>query len=627
MNKAMEDKAGAPSRRELQHAAVAELGRMALAGCSFDRLCEQAVNELSACLNLRFIKILELSSDKAFLTVKFGRGWSVGIVGTARVPNNERSQAGFTLQTADTVVVYDFSKEIRFAPPQLLSEHSIKCGASVVIGPLADPWGVLGVHESELGRCSFDQYDIAFLSSVANLLWLYVRNARAVRASEQERVALRSFADAMPIFLAVLDSNERYEYVNKAYNSLGNPSAIIGKRVEELAGPDTYSAARPYLQRAFAGEAVRFETELNVGDAGKRDVLVTYAPRRRAHGGIDGVYAAILDVSDQKQRQREAVERSRQFQAIADSIPYGIWVCNSLGELVYVSDSFLELVGMSFDEARDFGWIASLLPEEAETTRADWEACIEARDNWEREHIIVGRDGRHYSILAIARPVFDDDGELLSYVGLNLDITERKRREETLGLLARELDHRVKNVFALVLTIVRMTSRKAQSVEDFRSGIEGRIRSLASAHELVGDHDWQDMSLKRLVSEELAPYEGDRVHLDGPELGLSVECVQPLALCIHELATNAAKYGALGTENGRLEVTWHQRDGNLVLDWKEWGLEGLEPPWEEGFGSTVLSKVIALQLDAEVRVDYLATGVQVGITLPDACVTLRPGQE
>jgi two-component system, chemotaxis family, CheB/CheR fusion protein len=623
MDTVLREPAEAPSQRELQQQAVADLGQLALGGCTFDALCETAVEELGRCLNLRFVKLLELEREKNHLTIRAGRGWKSGIVGKARVPADSGSQAGFTLKTSDTVVVKDFASERRFAPPDLLREHGIRCGASVIVGPVSDPWGVLGVHESELGRCSFDRFDIDFVRSVANILWLFLRNERARQEAERQRRALRSFADAMPIFFAVVDGEGCYVFVNEAYRAFGDPSQLIGRRVADVGVPETCGRAASCFDRARAGEVTRFETKLLIGDAGRRDVLVTYAPRWRGDGATDGVYSAIVDITDQKQRQRDILERTRQYQALAESIPYGVWTCDADGRLTYVSESFLDLVGMSFEEARDFGWIDSLLPEEAEDTRASWQACVRTRGDWEREHRVIGRDGRTYDILAIARPVFDDEEDLVSYVGLNLDITERKRREETLELLARELDHRVKNAFSLVLTIARMASRSARDVETFRSAFEGRLRALASAHEVMAEGEWQGMSLRRLIEAELAPYVdgSDRLKVEGPDRVLSVECVQPLTLAVHELATNAAKYGALGAPGGHLRVRWNEIDGaGLSILWKETGLRDLEPPAGTGFGSKVLEQVLAIQLDAKVDVEFQPDGLQVRIELPPSCI-------
>lgn len=618
-----EDLEATASSRELQQHAIAELGQKALGDCAFEELCEQALDDLTRYLNVRFVKLLALEPGRKHLKMVAGRGWNPGLVGRVRVPKDSGSQAGFSLQTAETVVVRNFDTETRFAPPKLLKDHGIRCGASVIIGPVSNPWGVLGVHESELGRCSLDRYDIDFVRSIANILWLFLKNEAARTKAETERKALRSLADAMPILFAVVDRRERYEFVNEAYRAFGEPSRLIGKRVREVVGPKVYETAAPYIKRALSGEITRFETTLRLHRGEERDTLVTYAPRWGVGGAVDGFYAVVVDISDQKERQREILERTRHYQAIADSIPYGIWTCDAAGKLSYVSESFLDLVGMSFDEARDFGWIASLIPEEAEETEVAWNACVAGRHDWKREHRVMGRDGRTYDILAIARPVIDSQGRLTSYVGLNLDMTEWKQREETLQLLARELDHRVKNVFSLVLTIARMASRTAHDVGEFCAAFEGRIQSLSAAHELIANADWRGMSLRQLFEAELAPYDDQKgnVSVDGPDLFVTVETVQPLALVVHELATNAVKYGGLSRASGKLNVILgRETSGGVSIHWLESGLDDVIPPVRTGFGTKVLERVLAIQLGAEVETDFRSKGLHVKIVLPETCV-------
>jgi two-component system, chemotaxis family, CheB/CheR fusion protein len=621
----VDKKVADPSARELQQQAIADLGQLALEGCPQDMLFERAVTCLSQSLNLRYVKLLELTPDRNDLIVRAGIGWHPGLVGTAVVPADRRSQAGFTLLSEETVVVRDFRTESRFTAPKLLIDHGIRCGASMIVGPLHEPWGVLGVHERDLDRCAFDRHDINFVRSVANILWLFVRNERSQREAERERRALQSFADAMPIMFSIVDKGGRYEFVNEAYRAFGaSPEALTGRHVHEVLDPAAFRRTKPHMDRAIAGDVVSFENRICLPSVGERDVLVTFAPRLLGNGQPDGYYGAVVDISDQKRRQREILERTQQYRAIADSIPYGIWTCDAAGQLTYVSESFLDLVGMTFDQAANFGWISKLIPGSAEAAQAAWSDCVVRRAHWECEHRFVGSDGRHYDILAIARPVFDEAGDLLSYVGLNLDITERKRREETLALVSAELDHRVKNIFSLVITIARQASGTALTIDEFRQGFEGRMRALASAHEMIAEGGWEGMSLKSLVDTELAPYrnvERDTWRIEGPEIVLPVQSVQPLALAFHELATNAAKYGALKHLEGGLSVVWKTLpDGGVEIVWEETGLRGIIAPDKTGFGSRVLKQVLVMQLGADVAVEFRDVGLAVRIGLPSTCV-------
>jgi GAF domain-containing protein len=170
-----------PVAREQRHKAVANFGQFALEGPTLQQLLDRAVQEVSRCLDARFVKFLELTPDREGLKLRSGIGWRPGLVGQAIVPTDIRSQAGFTLLSERPVIVRDVSTETRFEPPELLSDHGIRCGVSVIVGPVGDPWGVVGVHESELGRCGFDEDDVDFIRSVANIVWLFIRNLRSTR--------------------------------------------------------------------------------------------------------------------------------------------------------------------------------------------------------------------------------------------------------------------------------------------------------------------------------------------------------------------------------------------------------------------------------------------------------------
>jgi two-component sensor histidine kinase/CheY-like chemotaxis protein len=198
-----------------------------------------------------------------------------------------------------------------------------------------------------------------------------------------------------------------------------------------------------------------------------------------------------------------------------------------------------------------------------------------------------------------------------------IDITDRKQAEQRQLLLAREVDHRARNALAVVQAIVRLTH--ASSAEAYVAAVEGRIHALAQAHTLLSETRWQGADLERLAGEELAPYrsgEVSRVTIGGPAAFLSAEKAQNLALALHELATNSAKYGALSVATGRLDVSWKFEQGTLTLQWQESGGPDVQAPATQGFGTKIMNASIRHQIGGNVVWDWRPTGLHCILQIP-----------
>ncbi|WP_420557618.1 chemotaxis protein CheB [Roseovarius sp.] len=608
----------AARRREAQQQAVAELGRAALAGGELQAVFDMAVRDLAEHMGVRFTKVLELDPDGLNLTLRSGVGWTHATIGSSKVGSGIESQAGYTLQQRGPVVVNDFREERRFSAPRLLKDHHILCGASVIIGPTDAPWGVLGVHEDNPSPSLFDTDDINYLQATANVLWLVISRGRALKRIDEERWQLRNMADSLPILFAVINADQRYEFVNSGYEFWGaSPDEIEGQRVSDLVNPEAYEAIAPHIAAALQGQDQTFEVRIGLGaDSEKRDVLVSYAPRRDTDGNVTGFYSAALDVSERKQLERDLAERFDQYRTLGESIPFGVWINDPDGQLSYVSPAFLKLVGKTMEQARSDGLIDCIDPVMREEIEELWRETLASGEPWEREIRIIGADGKLYHTLALGRPICDPDGRITSWVGLNLDITERKAEADRLRVISAELDHRVKNILATVSTITRMTGRSSNTLEGYRDALQARIRAMAAAHRQLADANWQGMPLEQLIETEIDPYRANRndsIVMHGPYVQLPPRLVQTLALAFHELTTNSSKYGALSQDDGQLDINWKTDDG-LEIEWIETGLSGVTPPSSSGFGTTLLTRILAAQ-GADVTMDYPDTGIRVRISL------------
>jgi two-component sensor histidine kinase len=239
----------------------------------------------------------------------------------------------------------------------------------------------------------------------------------------------------------------------------------------------------------------------------------------------------------------------------------------------------------------------------------------------EKPGVFTERAERLVTGLAAQAAIALENGRL--YQEAQREIEERRQAQTQQSFLIRELHHRVKNTLATVQAVVGATARSASSIEEFYEAFVGRIISLANTHSLLTEAVWQTASLRDILEKELSPYsddKGKRIALDGSNVELPSEAAVPIGMAIHELTTNAAKYGALSVDAGQVFVSWtshaHEEGTRLRLSWEERGGPKVSPPQRQGFGSRLLHRVLTTQLNAKVDVDYEPEGLRVAIDAP-----------
>jgi two-component sensor histidine kinase/DNA-binding response OmpR family regulator len=246
---------------------------------------------------------------------------------------------------------------------------------------------------------------------------------------------------------------------------------------------------------------------------------------------------------------------------------------------------------------------------------------IADKTTFQTEARILRPNGEMRWCICAAAMTTNAEGRVVRVSGVTVDITDRKEAEERQTLLAREVDHRARNALAVVQSIVRLT--RAKTTQMYASTVEGRIRALAQAHNLISQSRWQGADLGTLVEEELNPYrssDGDKIIAQGPAVSLRPVMAQTLALALHELATNAAKYGALSTAGGRVRLQWELQPDNLVLSWSETGGPATTPPSSQGFGTQIINASIRSQLGGQVMFDWLPDGLTCTLSVPHRAV-------
>jgi PAS domain S-box-containing protein len=262
---------------------------------------------------------------------------------------------------------------------------------------------------------------------------------------------------------------------------------------------------------------------------------------------------------------------------------------------------------------------ALLHPDDIDELRKAQAQFAKGVKSYEAEFRIVRPSGEVRWCAGTAAVTVDPAGRVVRVSGVTVDITERKHAEERQNLLAREVDHRAKNALALAQSIVRLT--RSDNVKSYVQSVEGRINALARVHTVLSLSSWQGAEIRRLVDEELAPYSvGNRIALSGPEVQLRPATAQTLALALHELFTNSAKYGALSSQSGHLSVSWQSESGELRLTWQEQGGPPVQEPASRGFGTRSVIASIESQLGGKADFDWRPEGLLCVLSVP-----LAPG--
>jgi PAS domain S-box-containing protein len=337
------------------------------------------------------------------------------------------------------------------------------------------------------------------------------------------------------------------------------------------------------------------------------------AKRRRAPR--IGAEAALRDRS-----------RDRRFRQLLDALPAAVYTTDANGRITFFNEAAAELWGCrpELGTAEFCGSWRLFWPDGTPLPHDQCPMAVALREGRPvrgAEAIAERPDGTRVPFIPYPTPLRGSSGELVGAVNMLVDITERKRADERQALLIRELNHRVKNMLATVQAIMSSTARAAGSVAEFQDAFTGRIVSLARAHARISEGQWQTISFRDLLCDELAPYDdGRRVRLDGPVVDLTASLAVPLTMALHELTTNAVKHGALAAAGGSVAVSWALMCGReLEFEWLERGGPRVAPPTRRGFGSQLVQRVLTSQIGARVAIAYEPDGLRarVAVPLPD----------
>lgn len=262
-------------------------------------------------------------------------------------------------------------------------------------------------------------------------------------------------------------------------------------------------------------------------------------------------------------------------------------------------------------------WLDEYIPEEhRDLVRAEIARAIAEKNTYNIEHKVNRVDGTVGWALSRAVPLFDEHGNIDSWMGAASDITAQKTSEEALRLLNLELAHRMKNTLAMVQSIVSQTLRTAKSMQEGQEAISARLQALAGAQDILLQTKFTEADIREIVDEAIRPHaaHSSRFEVSGPRHRLNPQQSFGLALAIHELATNAVKYGALSNDNGKVAMSWRSGDEEFVFEWIESGGPVVTAPTSRGFGSRLIEKIVGSYFHGTGTVDYMPEGLRFRLT-------------
>lgn len=318
--------------------------------------------------------------------------------------------------------------------------------------------------------------------------------------------------------------------------------------------------------------------------------------------------------------EEELRESEEQLGLLSELAPVMIWMSDAAGDCLRLNRALREFWGLPDNPAdwAGFDWLETVHPDDRDETRAAIAVAMAAASPLRIRARYRRANGDYRMLETEARPRLSRRGQFLGMIGVNIDVTEREEAAAQRELLLAEMSHRVKNTLAVVRALARQTFKEAEAQEAGQT-FEGRLAALAAAHDLLTRDSWDYAPLARLAADALRADDARfaRVALSGPEVLLPPKQAVALTLALHELFTNALKYGALSNEAGRVTLDWRKTgDGRLRLLWTEAGGPPVTRPERRGFGSVLIERALAHDCEAIVRLEYPPTGLTCSIEIP-----------
>ncbi|HEY0334369.1 MAG TPA: chemotaxis protein CheB [Stenotrophomonas sp.] len=405
----------------------------------------------------------------------------------------------------------------------------------------------------------------------------------------------------------------------------GYPAAwAIGKSMAILL-PNAPDNALDKLLAASGAQNVGEELLMTWGRQDGKEVAVSVrtSPLLDANGATVGASTIARDITERRRAAWELRQSERRLAAIIEQVTVGLAQMDLKGTVEMVNPRYCEILDRPAAQLVGMGLGTLIHPQDQPVYDRQFGELVAGGPPYQLEHRFLRPDGKLVWVNSHVSLVQDEAGAPLHAVALTLDITQRKLASQESELLMGELNHRVKNTLATVQAIAIQTLRHTTGTSQFNEAFMSRLAALSSTHDLLARNNWHGVNLLSIAQAELAPYRdvsADSVQIAGDDLHLTAKVGLALSLALHELATNATKYGAFSTSGGRVKLTWasEKRDGRcwLALDWEESGGPTVSPPSQRGFGTRLISEGVAYELGGRVVLEFPPTGAVCRMAIP-----------
>jgi PAS domain S-box-containing protein len=500
--------------------------------------------------------------------------------------------------------------------------------------PLVARGGVIGKFMVYYGTAKqFNEHEAELAITIARQVGFAIERTRAEEARRiaehnlrESEERFRTMLEHAPVMIWIGGPQGECLHLNKALRSFWGveEAAIAQFDWRSTMHPEDAPQIAQSMKHALATHAQVTIRGRYANASGDYRVLVTEAtPRFGSNGEFQGMIGVNVDVTEREQADRALRGSETRFRLAVEAAPSGMVLSDESGRIVLVNAHAERLFGYERDELIG-KHIEVLVPKQFQIAhpefRQGYKMAPTARPMGVGRDLTARRkDGSELPVEIGLSPIEAAEG--LMVLTAVVDISERKRADMQRNLLLAELDHRVKNTLAVVQGIAYQTFRGANASTGARSAFEGRLVALANAHNLLTNSSWSSALLSEIAGDALQAKAMNRlrVTLDGPEILLKPKVALSLAMALHELSTNALKYGALSNDTGRVTLTWETKSGSphrLRIKWQEKGGPAVRPPKSRGFGSNLIEMTIIHDLDGSVELDFKKEGLICTIEVP-----------